>query len=304
MSQTDTVTVADIEVDAATLNPEEAAKIYKEHGALVVRGLMRPYVDEMREQLETAARQAIKLYDQGQVTDVPDIGKRTADGTLWLPAPENFHRDWQIMVLGCHYNTSAALLRSAFEPKTISLMTAIFGPNVEIYGSGQCLYKEPVGGHPKELHQDAAYFEHRYEGPAGMLNYAVDTTVEKGALHVVPGSHKLGVLEHVDTFSHLGLDKNQWTWEQALPIEGKAGDSIFFHVNTIHGSKPNTTDSSRPVFIHRYRRSDDYIVINGPTVKDRKLSEKQKDKARKENQYGLMAAGFRPLDMERVENND
>ena len=36
-------------------------------------------------------------------------------------------------------------------------------------GEGQVLYKEPVGGHPKMLHQDASYFEHKYEGPCALL---------------------------------------------------------------------------------------------------------------------------------------
>ena len=68
------------------------------------------------------------------------------------------------------------------------------------------LCKEPAGGHPKLLHQDASYFEHKYEGPVGVLCYTIPTTVERGALHVVPGSHRLEILEHVDTESHLGLD--------------------------------------------------------------------------------------------------
>ena len=93
------------------------------------------------------------------------------------------------------------------------------------FGNGQCLYKEPVGGHPKHLHQDSAYFEHRYQGPVGILSYVVDTDLVNGALHVVPGSHKLGQLKHIDTFSHLGLAEDEWPWESALPVEGKAGDS-------------------------------------------------------------------------------
>ena len=99
----------------------------------------------------------------------------------------------------------------------LDLVEAILGPNIETFGNGQSLVKEPVGGHPKHLHQDSAYFEHKYEGPVALLNYVVDTNLENGALYVVPGSHKMGQLKHVDTFSHLGLDEDEWPWEAAAP---------------------------------------------------------------------------------------
>ena len=112
----------------------------------------------------------------------------------------------------------------------------------EVFGNGQSLYKEPTGGHPKLLHQDSAYFQHRYQGPVAILSYVVDTNLTNGALYVVPKSHLLGQLNHIDTFSHLGLAPEEWGWEDALPLEGQAGDSIFFHVQAIHGSKQNFSD--------------------------------------------------------------
>ena len=158
--------------------------------------------------------------------------------------------------------------------------------------------KEPVGGHPKHLHQDAAYFDHRFDGPVGVLNYCVDTDLMNGALHVVPGSHRLGTLRHVDTFSHLGLDEDEWPWESALPLCGQAGDSIFFHYKTIHGSKENHSQGPRPVFIHRYRRPDDYVTIGATTAENREAAEKRAAEARKTQQKGLMVRGFRPFEEE------
>ena len=79
-------------------------------------------------------------------------------------------------------------------------------------------------------------------GELTRITVPVDTDLVNGALHVVPGSHKWGVMKHVDTFSHLGLDPREWTFDKALPVVGKAGDSIFFHVKTIHGSPENHSD--------------------------------------------------------------
>jgi phytanoyl-CoA hydroxylase len=287
-----TVTVEQIEVFADDLDVQKAAAIYHDHGCLVVRGLVKPYLAELQRDIEATATRSIALLDRAErIVE----GWRTPDGTLFLPAPPGYHRDKQIMVLSIGYRTSATFFRTAFDKTTIDIVEAILGPNIELFGDGQCLYKEPVGGHPKHLHQDASYFEHRFEGPVGILSYVVDTDLVNGALHVVPGSHRMGTLEHVDTFSHLGLKEDEWPWERALPIVGKAGDSIFFHVRCIHGSKENHSDRPRPVFINRYRRADDYVTISATTTQNRAEAEKRAAEAKKENQRGLMVRGFRPF---------
>jgi ectoine hydroxylase-related dioxygenase (phytanoyl-CoA dioxygenase family) len=295
VNQEQKVTVEDIEMSVDAIDAKKAASIFDEHGCLVVRGLMKPYVKEIYQDAESAAAESLSLLDEAQ--QIVE-GWRTPNGTLFIPAPSGYDRDKQIMVLAMNYQTSAAFFHSAFDENAISIVEAILGPNVEIFGNGQCLYKEPVGGHPKHLHQDSAYFEHRYQGPVGILNYVVDTDLVNGALYVVPGSHKLGQLKHVDTFSHLGLEEDEWPWESALPVIGNAGDSIFFNVKTVHGSKQNMSDKPRPVFINRYRRTDDFVIIGGTTTANRAEAEKRAaaaEEAKKANSdRGLMVRGFRP----------
>lgn len=285
------ITISDLEVFADRLEPSRAAAIYAEHGCLVVRGLMKDYVKRIQQDVEATAATAISLFDQAKKVAE---GWVTPDGTLFLPAPPGFHRDKQIMVLPCSYTTSAAFFTSAFHPQLLDIMEAILGPDVELFMNGQCLYKEPVGGHPKHLHQDSAYFEHRFEGPVGVLSYVVDTDLVNGALYVAPGSHRLGQLRHVDTFSHLGLEEEEWPWDRALPVIGSAGDSIFFNVRTVHGSQENHSQQSRPVFIHRYRQPGDYVVVGATTTDNRAEAEKRAAAASKENQRGFMVRGFRP----------
>ena len=294
MTHEPTITVEDIEMSVDALDVQKAADIFTNHGCLVVRGLMAPYVDAIHQDIEAAAAESISLLDKAErIVE----GWRTPNGTLFLPAPESYARDKQIMVLAVNYQTSAAFFRAAFDETAVNIVAAILGPNVELFGNGQCLYKEPVGGHPKHLHQDSAYFEHRYEGPVGILNYVVDTGLVNGALHVVPGSHRLGQLRHIDTFSHLGLEEDEWPWESALPVCGKAGDSIFFNVKTVHGSKQNMSDKPRPVFINRYRRTDDYVVVGGTTTANRAEAEKRAAEAKKASgDKGLMLRGFRPYE--------
>ncbi|MBA2706638.1 MAG: mitomycin antibiotic biosynthesis protein, partial [Gemmatimonadaceae bacterium] len=141
-----TITVNDLEVFADRLEPRHADAIYQEHGALVVRGLMSPYASRIRHDIEAAAGEAIAMLDRAR--QVPE-GWRTPDGTLWLRAPQGFSRDKQIMVLACGYKNSAAAFLSAVDSKCVDVVSQIIGPDVELFMDGQCLYKEPVGGHAK-----------------------------------------------------------------------------------------------------------------------------------------------------------
>lgn len=287
------VTIKDIEVFADRLDVAAAARIYQEHGCLVVRGLMRPYVADLYRDIMARTELAISLLPQAKA--IPE-GWFTPDGTLFLPAPKHFDRDKQVMVVSCNYKNSAAFFHSALDARVLDLGQAVLGPNIELFMDGQVLVKEPVGGHPKMLHQDGAYFEHKYQGPMAVLSYAVDTDLQNGALHVIPGSHRLGVLKHIDTESHLGLDLTEWPWERALPVLGQAGDAIFFHVLTIHGSKPNWSPKPRPVFIHRYRAANDFTVVGATSTQNREHAEKARAEAKKDNQEGFLVRGTRPYE--------
>ena len=118
-------TIADIEVFAETLDIAKAAALYQEHGCLVVRGLMKPYIEKIAQEVEGIADTARSLYDQAK--EVPGIGWTTPDGTLWIKAPAHYGRDKQIMVLGLRYTTSGAFLSSALDKPLLDLVEAILG---------------------------------------------------------------------------------------------------------------------------------------------------------------------------------
>jgi len=214
--------------------------------------------------------------------------------------PHAFHtngtlRDKQIMVLGMDYFTSADLLSCAMDKNTLNVVEAIPGStNIEVFGNGQLVYKEPGGGHVVSFHQDAAFFEFDWLGPIGTLNYCVDTHLQRnnGRLYVVPGSHKFGFVQHSDTASHLGLP--EWTTEDAVCVEAPAGTAPFFHQYLIHGSPPNHSDIPRPNFINRYTRPQDKVIM--PLATSVKMRKDALEKAKAEppkRERGLMARGER-----------
>ena len=131
MNQDQNISIEDIEISVDNLDLQQAADIFEDHGCLVVRGLMKPYIKEIQKDIEAAAAESLSLLDKAQ--QIVE-GWRTPNGTLFIPAPQGYDRDKQIMVLAVNYQTSAAFFHSAFDENAVSIVEAILGPNVEIFG--------------------------------------------------------------------------------------------------------------------------------------------------------------------------
>jgi len=282
---------------------QKATAIFEEHGCLVVRGLNKRYVDGIQEAVDRTVAQSVNLERAGNAKKIPEgwltpdgtlfipaawdgtefeanrsqavIGRvqemegpsRAAQGDQ-LPAAayhsDGMVRDKQIMVLAVDYQTSSELFRCACEPLTLDIVEAIFGSgNVELFGNGQLVYKEPSGGHVVKCHQDSAFFEFGGTGPVSTLNYVVDTSLalNNGPLYVFPGSCDTGYIPHSDTASHLGLPEWPLSSPNAVCVEGEAGDAIFFHQHLVHGSPPNHSLEPRATFINRYTRPEDEVIM-------------------------------------------
>lgn len=120
----------------------------------------------------------------------------------------------------------------------------------------QLLHKPPVTPDKQAgavgWHQDYHYWQ--CAEPANMLTAwvaLVDVTRENGCMEFVPGSHRWGLLPESDFFEQ-NLDALQQRIEEASGREFKtvscelpAGAVSFHHCLTIHGSRPNMSDSPR-----------------------------------------------------------
>jgi len=239
-------------------SPEIIAQAFNEFGACIVRGLNRKYVNQIREDVMAMRAQTLKLFEMAK--NIPE-GQVTPDGSLLIPKGDGSQ---QIMVLGLDYFSSAALFQVSVDEGVLNIVESILGDgNIELFGKGQVLLKEKDGGHAKNAHQDAAYFEFKNYGPVGTLNYCVDTNRElnNGPLYVWPGTHKSGYLEHVDTESHLALPLEDWPLESGICLDGDAGDCILFHQYMVHGSGKNYSAVPRPTFINRYIQCEDQPIM-------------------------------------------
>jgi len=79
----------------------------------------------------------------------------------------------------------------------------------------------------------------------------VDTDERNGALRIVPGSHRDGLLEHRRSAVNPVLVEAA-TGEASLLVGAAAGEGIAFSGLTLHASGPNHSSEARPAFYVRY----------------------------------------------------
>ena len=111
------------------------------------------------------------------------------------------------------------------------------------------------------MHQDAPYFPHDRHTMIAAIIHFDEAPIEKGCVRVVPGSYKLGILEHSPE-GGWHLPYADYPVEKATPCPASAGDVLFFSYLTIHGSGINTSQEARTTLLVQMRDPAD-----PPTIK-------------------------------------
>jgi phytanoyl-CoA hydroxylase len=132
----------------------------------------------------------------------------------------------------------------------------LIGTPISLYAD-QALLKPPLVGSEKLLHQDNAYFR-------VVPNEAVitcwcaldDATLENGCMYYVPGTHRLGIVEHESIPGTPHLVPRGYGTQQAVAVPINAGGVIFHHSCTLHYSPANNTSFWRRAFVCHFVRSD------------------------------------------------
>ena len=115
------------------------------------------------------------------------------------------------------------------------------------------LMKPPVVSGEKVWHQDNAYFRLVPNDVIGFWVACDDTNVDNGCMHVVPGSHRSGILPHTGEGDLYGLAAPpEYGSAAVLPVPLRAGDALLFHGELCHGTPPNQTDSRRRALQYHY----------------------------------------------------
>jgi len=143
-----------------------------------------------------------------------------------------------------------------WNPRFLVAASQLLG-NVPVrFWHDQIFWKPPKQGGVVAWHQDYSYWT-RTKPIAHLTCWCGldDSTKENGCLQYIPGSHKWGLLPKPVIAGELqGIkdflnDEQKKQFENPQYAEVKAGEAIFHHSLTLHGSGANTSSKPRRAFV-------------------------------------------------------
>lgn len=234
---------------------EEQIAFYKENGYLAVEGLVpRERVQAMRDRFdwlcENWESDEAKRVGVGQEADQGGVAIEKSAAT--------------VRKFGGLVNHEPVFREHALSAELTEAVADLIGTPLSLYGD-QALLKPPKYGSEKPPHQDNAYFQ---VDPADGLITAWcaldDATPENGCMQYIPGSQKLGLVDHESIENTPHLVPKEMSKDAAVAVPVKAGGVIFHHPLSLHLSAANKSDKWRRAMICHYVRSDATM----PKVKD------------------------------------
>ena len=240
---------------------EEQVRTFNERGWLVVEGVYLPEeADEVaRIALETAESMDVEESMEGYLLDRSESGE-TAARKIDNPYLRNpLFRDF------------------ALDSRLRGILQQLSGEE-PLLKSDQLFMKPPRFGSEKPYHQDNFYFRCAPGGHVITAWIALDDVDEEnGCLRYITGSHKKGIIDHVEVPGqpyNLAPPDDLIDWENEASAPVRKGGVVFHHSETLHSSRRNTSDRWRRGYathwvtasvstetdnlVGAYFRSDDY----------------------------------------------
>ncbi len=140
------------------------------------------------------------------------------------------------------------------------LAADLMGPDVR-FREVMLNIKWQGGGQEVKWHQDIPFYPMTNFSVAQFLVCLDDVGSEQGPLLVVPESHKGPLYDHYDDEDNwLGFIPDerlsQANLDSAVELTGPAGTVTVHHCRSLHASRANLSDRSRPVLIIGYAAAD------------------------------------------------
>jgi len=167
-----------------------------------------------------------------------------------------------------------------WNPRFLVAASQLLGNNPVRFWHDQLFWKPPKKGGVVAWHQDYSYWT-RTKPIAHLTCWCGldDSTKENGCLQYIAGSHRWGLLPKPVIAGELQGIKDFLNEEQKKQFESprfaevKAGEAIFHHSLTLHGSGENKSDKPRRAFVINVfedgvRSDSDDVLLDGvPPVK-------------------------------------
>lgn len=148
-----------------------------------------------------------------------------------------------------HYNFTF-LDQIVHDPGLLDAMEDLIGPNILNYGT-VFFIKEAHDPGFVSWHQDSRYLGLTPPDAGVTVWVALSPANEQsGCMQMIPGTHKGGLVDHVDTFGETniltrGQDIAGVNPDDAVATPLRPGQASFHSMTVIHGSAPNQSDDRR-----------------------------------------------------------
>jgi ectoine hydroxylase-related dioxygenase (phytanoyl-CoA dioxygenase family) len=148
--------------------------------------------------------------------------------------------------------------RLATHEAVLDAVENIIGPDLVIDGT-LVFYKPPRDGSYASWHQDSVYSGWHLTPSVSAWIALTPSEAANGCMRAIPGSHKLGLLDHDNVHDDPNLlnrrgERVRMDIDEsaAIDIVLRPGEMSLHHTNIVHGSNPNGSDGPRIGFIVRF----------------------------------------------------
>jgi phytanoyl-CoA hydroxylase len=270
-----------VPIDAAQAGSDRALGAYRDHGYLLVRGLLAPdLVTAGRAELEAMALAedpaCEQIWYEGALRDRLSLdpardreidGRREGVGFVpgqegdGLPALQPTERARYVRKLAGFVTRHPPLGALAGHHGLVALVRRLLGGRPPVLFQDMALVK-PAGGREKPWHQDHAYFNVALDTPiVGVWIPFGAVTPENGCMHVIEGGHRTGPQPHRKQRDWQICDGDVETAGRvAVPM--RAGDVLLFDGKLPHGTPVNRTDSFRWAVQFHYRPASAHEIAD------------------------------------------
>ncbi|MDP6701619.1 MAG: phytanoyl-CoA dioxygenase family protein, partial [Candidatus Latescibacteria bacterium] len=127
----------------------------------------------------------------------------------------------------------------------------------------QTLCKPPRVGSAKPPHQDSAYWT-TIDPPNLVICWMAldDATEDNGCMRFIPGSHKLGVIEH-KRLEDFRVEDEKVDYQSEVSVPLKAGGCSFHHSLALHRTDANRSDRRRIGLTVAYMSAESKYIGDG-----------------------------------------
>jgi ectoine hydroxylase-related dioxygenase (phytanoyl-CoA dioxygenase family) len=161
-------------------------------------------------------------------------------------------------------------------PKILDAVEDAIGPDILCWTTNFFI-KEANSPGFVSWHQDSTYWGLDPDDVITAWVAFTDVTPENGYMQVIPGSHKIDQLPHIDTFHKDNLLSRgqeiavEVDTSKAVGVPLRAGEMSLHHIKLVHGSEPNRSGDRRiglairyiPTYVRQTKVRDSAMLVRG-----------------------------------------